>query len=551
MALKRADASEIAAFLACATQSDLASVLGTTRERMLFHLYSRKAPSYHVFGIPKASGGLRKIASPPPAIAVWQKYLARLLGSLYERKPAVHGFAEGMSIGTNADRHVRKNLILSIDLIDFFPSIHFGRVRGMFLKPPFNFIDTVASTLAQLCTYKGRLPQGAPCSPIISNLICRSMDNELDRVCRKLGCTYTRYADDITISTTDKALPSELVASYAGDGSQVVIGHKLAATIGKHKFLVNPAKSRIRARQQSQEVTGLVVNVRRNVPRSYVEKLRAVLHDVRQAGYMAAEVKHHALSIGRSRRRPGSPSLRNHIFGKLEFLRMVRGSGDAVHARYALQARRLNVLEFPVRVTGQATRHIELLRQTVWLVVGKDVSGGENLLGTAFASEGGFISARHILDRDPVMPMQSWWIQRSYPPYDSYVISEMVAHPSIDMAVLRTDAVVTGFLEVSATPCFMGQRITLVGFPNAHSLADFPLRADDTIVQQMPLSTFMHYSVVYPLLHGASGGPVLNEAGHVVGVIVHTVHSHVLPNAFIDIGHLAAVQSSGSTIALP
>ena len=149
-----------------------------------------------MFTIPKASGEKRTIAVPPPVLMAWQRRFCEYLTASYVPKPSVHGFTKGRSICSNASEHVGRRLILNIDLRDFFPSIHFGRVRGLFASHPFNFSNVVASTLAQLCTREGELLQGAPTSPIISNLICRRLDTDLWRLTRSLGCKYTRYADD-------------------------------------------------------------------------------------------------------------------------------------------------------------------------------------------------------------------------------------------------------------------------------------------------------------------------------------------------------------------
>ena len=187
---------------AITTQAQLAGLLGTSVERLRFHLYSARAPKYLHFEIPKAGGGTRMISVPPPTVCGWQRRLHELLAPLYEPKGAVHGFVRGRSIATNAGEHVGRRKLLSVDIRDFFPTIHFGRVRGVFLRRPFSLPNEVASTLARLASDDGRLPQGAPTSPLIANLVCRRLDTDLSRLATKHGCRRSTGAGIRVTRTT-------------------------------------------------------------------------------------------------------------------------------------------------------------------------------------------------------------------------------------------------------------------------------------------------------------------------------------------------------------
>ena len=158
----------------------------------------------------------------------------------------------------NASQHSKRALVLNIDLKDFFSQIHFGRVRGMLMKPPYSIGEEAATTIAQIACLNGKLPQGAPSSPIITNMICAPLDNALMRLAKKTNCIYTRYADDITISTYKKAFDKDVVY-YEDD--EIRIGSKLAGILEKHSFCVNPQKVTVREHSKRQEVTGLTVNV--------------------------------------------------------------------------------------------------------------------------------------------------------------------------------------------------------------------------------------------------------------------------------------------------
>ena len=120
---------------------------------------------------------------------------------VYKTKPAAHGFVLDKNVATNAKGHVKKKYVFNIDLENFFDQIHFGRVRGMLMKPPYNLGEEAALVISQIACYKGKLPQGAPTSPILTNMVCAPLDTQLTKLAKKYNLQYSRYADDITFST--------------------------------------------------------------------------------------------------------------------------------------------------------------------------------------------------------------------------------------------------------------------------------------------------------------------------------------------------------------
>src|SRR5690606_10472469 len=128
-----------------------------------------------------------------------------------ERRSLAHGFERRRSIVTNASLHKRRRYVLNLDLEDFFPSFNFGRIRGFFIKDKhFGLDEKVATVLAQIACHDNELPQGSPCSPIISNLVAHLLDVRLARMAKRYKCTYSRYADDRTFSTNQREFPSQL-----------------------------------------------------------------------------------------------------------------------------------------------------------------------------------------------------------------------------------------------------------------------------------------------------------------------------------------------------
>lgn len=262
------------------TRNNLADFLKIPRKKLSYLLYKNDINDFYTsFEMDKKNGGVRKINAPLEELKEIQRKLAVALYNnkkKQERKNTPsHGFEKEKSIITNAKIHRNKRLVLNIDLEDFFESFHFGRVRGFFIKNN-NFLlsSEVATVIAQLTCYKGNLPQGAPTSPIITNLICEILDKRLLKISKRYKLDYTRYADDLTFSTNDKKflyLQSEFY-------------ELLSSELIRAGFKINEKKKRLQLRNSRQVVTGLVVNKKVNVNRSFYKETRAMAHQLYKEG---------------------------------------------------------------------------------------------------------------------------------------------------------------------------------------------------------------------------------------------------------------------------
>ncbi len=272
--------------------SDLADLLNLTASGISYILYKMDgATKYHEFTIPKKTGGVRTIHAPHAKLAQLQKRLAELLYDCVELRKqtdarfwfASHGFHKERTIISNAEMHKRRRFVFNIDLKDFFGTINFGRVRGFFIKDAMFKLDPkIATIIAQIACHDNKLPQGSPCSPVISNLIGNILDSRLLALARDARCTYTRYADDLTFSTNKKDFSPQIAVNTGGEIWDVA--KTLKKAIKNSGFSINSEKTRMSLRQSRQTVTGLVVNDKVNIPQDYYRATRAMCDSVFKSG---------------------------------------------------------------------------------------------------------------------------------------------------------------------------------------------------------------------------------------------------------------------------
>lgn len=271
---------------------DVAHLLGFKPKALAYLLYVLK-DKYTQFEIAKRSGGKRRISAPHPELKNLQRrlsdYLQDCIADINKagriESALSHGFRRKHSIVTNAYPHRNRRFVFNVDLEGFFPSINFGRVRGFFLRNRhFELHPKVATVLAQIACHDNQLPQGSPCSPVISNLIGHLLDIRLAALAYSTGCTYSRYADDLTFSTNKPVFPRDIAQTAPGTVHGWIVGEKLERAIRKVGFSVNPAKTRLQYTTSRQEVTGLVVNAKINARSEYRRTARAMVDRLCKTG---------------------------------------------------------------------------------------------------------------------------------------------------------------------------------------------------------------------------------------------------------------------------
>ncbi len=275
----------------------VADFLGVKPGMLSFLLYKKpKAGLYKKFEIPKRHGGVREILAPESELKLLQHRLSNLLQECQREINKIlghaedethlgvaHGFKRHHTIMTNGRAHVARRYVFNVDLQDFFGSINFGRVRGFFIKNNnFSLHEDVATVLAQIACYENKLPQGSPCSPVISNLIGHSLDIHLAQLAESVGATYTRYADDLTFSTNKPKFPTRIAVQVSEHKWEP--GRDLKRIVARNGFSFNPSKTRMQYRDSRQEVTGLTVNRKVNVPANYRYTVRAMVDNLFKTG---------------------------------------------------------------------------------------------------------------------------------------------------------------------------------------------------------------------------------------------------------------------------
>lgn len=491
--------------------------------------HARERDHYHTFEVPKKSGGTRQIDAPTNNLKILQRKLNYALRLMYHEHSAAHGFTADRSIVSNAKVHAGQLWILNIDLQDFFHSIHIGRIVGALCSPTFKFGREASTVIAQISTRgDGVLPQGSPLSPLISNIIAYELDKQLSKKCSRLKARYTRYADDISISTRRPTFPTELARL---EDSKVVLSDFLYQTVKSCGFTVNNGKSRLNRRSQRLEVTGLVVNEFPNVDRHFIRQTRTLIHLWRKHGKVAASAVV-AEWIGRP------VAIENYIRGRISYLAMVRGKCDPTTRQLAKQ---LNDLEpqtctwlcsiatlQPQAVSSRRVINLRremvgqlIARSTVQLAVSKN---GEEHVGSAFFVTPNLLAtAGHNCDNSTI---EYWHHSGAKVPLN---ILKYQNKDGIDVGLLEVKSKKyesKTFLNLRMRLPEFGEDVLAGGYPPVQR-RDSALSVLGGIVESLPTSYSKLVRYIQVGMHipgGLSGGPLVDRRGNAVGIMIENTY---------------------------
>jgi RNA-directed DNA polymerase len=509
--LSAAPGTLAANFAAVGSFDQLAAMLELTPFQL--HHFTHSGQRYTPLILKKKHGGTRIISAPIVGLKILQHKLNQVLQAVYAPKSVVHGFVQNRGVVSNAESHARARYVLNIDLQGFFDNITFPRVRGMFMAKPYSKNKTVATVLARICCYQGVLPQGAPTSPIVSNMLLGRMDSQLKVLARTHKCTYTRYADDISFSTFVNIFP-RTIAHFAIEeaGGALEIGSALNDLINSNGFAINPAKSRLQHSSGRQVVTGLTANRFPNVPQEFVRQVRAMLHAWGRFGLNAAAV-HFFQSHDYKERSPdvlSSGSLFKKIVkGKLDYLGMVRGHDSRAH---------LSLLEKYATLSPEYTwpsslppreLKISVLETAVFAVEGPTSQG----TGFVF-SDKGLITCAHVVAKQAQLTMHRQGDTQKYP------VSVVYIDEDRDLALLAFSGVKpanSSIFEMASVHARKEDQIVLMGYPTTGP-------AVSSLIEKGAVTALYtrfgqaRLSVSCTIFKGNSGGPVLDRNFRLIGV---------------------------------
>lgn len=494
------------AFLSITTSEELASFFNIDNKKLNFLLYKIRT-KYIQFEIPKKSGGTRKILSPIPPLKNIQDKLKNVLDEIYNPSRVVHGYVDDKSIVSNAKKHAGRKYLLNVDLKDFFPSVNFGRIYGLFKAYPFKFPEKIAMQLAQICTYENQLPQGAPTSPVISNMICKRLDRDLEKLSKLLKVTYTRYADDLSFSWNEKETAEKILSA----ASSVVFDGPIKEVIEKNGFQINHQKVNARTHLERQIVTGIIVNNEKiNLRRTFSRNIRAMLHAWAKFGYNAAQLEY--LEKYRSKHRysaSSAPSFSQIVKGKLDYMRMVCGADHPTYKKLLA-----NYNQLSDKINHETISH--KIPDALWIVQNDDSFEQ----GTAFQLDGvGAVTCAHIFEGGGVVSAF-----KASAPDVRYPVIPISINKDADLAVIGIKADQNGIpLQADYSwQARIGSKMVVAGYPNYREGDQvFIDRGEVVQIRTLPKTVGTPWFVVNAkIVAGNSGGPILNRLNKVVGVAV-------------------------------
>ncbi|NVM38035.1 MAG: TIR domain-containing protein [Candidatus Lokiarchaeota archaeon] len=263
-------------------------------KKSLYFIIKQKEKFYQLFEIPKKKEGVRNITAPSKILKNVQRWILDCILYNIDIHKNATGFYLDKSIIKNANFHLNQKMVLNIDLKDFFPSIKNKRTYHIFSSCGYN--HSVCKILSELCTFNNELPQGSPASPMISNIVCKSLDSRLFGFCKKNNLNYSRYADDITISG-ERNLTKYILFIFK--------------IIENEGFKISTKKIRLTGRGNAQIVTGITVNDKISFDRKKLRKIRAIIHNCKKIGPEKANKNKH-------------PFFREYLYGYVAFLKPIK-----------------------------------------------------------------------------------------------------------------------------------------------------------------------------------------------------------------------------------
>lgn len=516
---KKTDEELIKAFDNAKTRQDIADLLEIKEKSLRYFLFVIKPENmYSSFTIPKKRGGKRQIFAPSKKLRNIQRKLAYVLNLKYKPKICSYGFVKGKNILDNASQHTKKSEILNIDLKDFFTQFHFGRVVGMLTAKPYSLGREAAITIAQIACLNGILPQGAPTSPILTNMLCAPLDNQLMHYAKKHGLVYTRYADDITFSTFSYNISEKIIFKSSG---KFILHDTLKDILVKNSLVENEEKITLRTKNGRQEVTGLIVNKFPNVKREYIKNIQAILYNCSKNGIYQEALKYIDKGLCKNKNiikiRKDSDKqttieewFKSVIIGKVYFVKQIKGKESFTFFKLANLANTVFDEEiFDISYFDQMNTIIE---KNVFVLQSREESNqGSGFYVPAF----GFFTSYHVTEDGDFYYILGK--DKKYPVGND--LNLMCSDKTIDYALYNVKLSDTTEVTIGeSSELKVGDTVVFAGFPD-YLQGDTITKEECKITGKTQLFGAPFYKVSGRVVHGASGGIVLNTNQQIVGII--------------------------------
>jgi RNA-directed DNA polymerase len=468
-------------------------------------LEKHAAYRYTQASIPKRRGGTRTLLVPERRLKFLQRKTLELLHQLHPPRAPVHGFIKDRSAISNASAHQTRPYLLNLDLRNYFGAITHRRVLGML--EAVGLEEEVALAVCSICVTRNQLPQGAPTSPILSNMVAYRLDRDLMNFAKAHRLRYTRYADDISLSSY--AQPTALFKGGAPLPGRVPVEQlsaPLQSAILSNGFEINPEKVWFSGPKSRKEVTGLIVNEFTNVKRSFVRDLRAALYKVETMGLAPAEKDY-------QKRYKTGVSLEQVLRGRLEWIAQVRGRSFSA---FRTLAKRFNV-QFPAAPLSILPTYAEIAERAVWVL--EFFADDECEQGTAFFLEGvGLVTADHVLQKLP--PGQHAVLYRPIEPNKKFKATPSSRRcANRDLSIVDHDVPSGAYLSlpVATSPEHTYDDIIALGFPD-YGPGDQLGKRRGHIIGRATKHGVKLLEVSAMLSGGISGGPIVNDRYQVIAI---------------------------------
>lgn len=517
-----------------------------------------------MFKLRKKNGNERTIYSPSSNLAILQKKLAYVLSLNYTHHDRSHGFVKDRSIVTNASEHLNKRFVLNLDLENFFESISFRRVRNMFISY-YKFNDKVATSLANICSHpEGFLPQGAATSPIVSNILAKTLDKELKRIAISAKWShYTRYADDITFSTNKEQFPKEI--AFLNEKGNVILNENIVKLIEKHGFKINDQKTRLQSHKQSQSVTGIIVNEKLNIDRKYIRRIRSIINCIEKKinNLDEAQKIFESKYPFRQRKRGNNPDMFLILRGMISHVGHVKGKQDPIYWKLASRFNKVTPLE-PIKL--QLTKR-EFHENHTYVIDPDEAvnyfdpadpdtfSQAHYGQGTGFLLKNiGLVTNVHVIkgiieaiEKKGVFTKKYYMEIFKSTQYHIQQRAKVLCYDiAKDIAILSVediDIFGTGYMYNESIK--EEQSIELIGFPDYRKGQD--IKIQNGFVQGIRMHEnsndrkikYKRHEITATIYGGNSGGPIVNKDNEVVAVAVKgATMNGVSPNEIIPISEV-------------